>query len=275
MHDPQRKKTISYIAGYCALVTALAWIGPLLGGSPSSPGAGFVLWGAAPLLAAIMIRLATRDWSDAGLKPAIGANFRWYIVSAAALPVAMASTLLLGEAFKASSVSGFALEPYTKSFLPAFAVFFVFAIFEEFGWRGYLAPKLASIGGSSYLAYAVTAVAWASWHLPYIRELTWVYTPEDLATFIPRFYLAMFAYSILYNEIRVITGSVWPAVLMHCLANSVGHPLFAEFVVTTPGKEYLVSPTGFFMVVIVGLLGVALNQWRVRRMRLMQRQANG
>jgi membrane protease YdiL (CAAX protease family) len=178
-------------------------------------------------------------------------------------------TLLIGGVLSVSSVSGFSVAPYLETFVPAFVMFLIFAIFEEYGWRGYLVPKLASTGINPYLAYVIVGVVWATWHLPYIRELSWVYSAEDLATFIPRFYLAMLANSILLNEIRLATGSVWPAVLLHGLANAVGHPLFAEYVTIAAGKEYLVSSTGLFMIILTGLLGIALNRWRMRRQVLV------
>ena len=70
------------------------------------------------------------------------------------------------------SVSEFVMMPYLKTMLPALAVFFIFSFFEEFGWRGYLVPKLVSIGINGYLASAIVGVVWASWHLPFILELT-------------------------------------------------------------------------------------------------------
>jgi membrane protease YdiL (CAAX protease family) len=208
------------------------------------------------------MRLVTRDWSDAGFKPEIRKNALWYIIIIFAFPVMTVLTFIIGKMLSVASFSGFLMAPYIKSFLTALPIFFIFAIYEEFGWRGYLAPKLASIGINSYLGYAITGVVWATWHLPYIRELAWVYSSEDLLSFIPRFYLALFAFTILYNEIRIITGSVWPAVLMHCIMNSFGHPLAADFLTIVPGKDYLVSATGLFMIAFAGLLGIALNRWR-------------
>ena len=265
MKNSERKKTIWSIVIFSFLVMVLAFVSPLLGGSPSSPGPGFILWGIAPLLVAVLMRIVTRDWSDAGLKPAIRKNGRWYILVIFACPVMVAVTLLFGGMISASSISAFSAAPYLKFVLPGIAVFFVFAIFEEFGWRGYLVPKLASLGINVYLGYAITAVVWASWHLPIIRELSWVYSSEDLITFIPRFYLYTFAYSILWNEIRIITGSVWPAVLIHCLTNAIQHPLAADFLKIVPGMEYLVSFNGLFMIAFAGLLGVAIHRWRVRK----------
>ncbi|HEX3044022.1 MAG TPA: CPBP family intramembrane glutamic endopeptidase [Bacillota bacterium] len=268
MSDSKQQKTIWEIVIFTFLVIGLAFLGPLLGGSPSKPGPGFILWGIAPMLVAVLMRIITKDWSDAGVKLALRKNAIWYAVSILSFPIMTVFTLLIGQIISVSSFSGFEAAPYLKTFLTALPVFFIFAIFEEFGWRGYLVPKLALLGFNNYLKYAIVAVVWASWHLPYFRELSWVYSSEDLLTFIPRFYLSMFAFTILYNEIRVITGSVWPAVFMHCVMNSFGHPLIAEYLKIMPGKDYLVSSTGFFMIVFTGLLGIALNRWRMRTARV-------
>lgn len=214
---------------------------------------------------AVLLRIFTRDWSDAGLKPAIMKNIRWYIISLLAYPFMTILMLILGKILSLSSFAGFSMAAYLKTFLIALPVFFVFAIFEEVGWRGYLVPKLASIGMNDFLAYAVVAVVWATWHLPYIRELSWVYTSDSLITFIPRFYLSMFAFSILYGEIRILTGSIWPAVLMHCINNAFAHPLLADYVKIATGKEYLVSTTGLLITAFIGILGIALNRWRVKK----------
>lgn len=261
----KKKKTIRNIIIFCIAIMVLTFISPLLGGSPSKPGPGFVLWGTTPLLVAVVMRIVTRDWSDAGFKPAIRKNALWYIISILAFPVMTVLTFFIGEMISVSSFSDFSLTSYLKTFLTAIPVFFIFSIFEEFGWRGYLVSKLASTGINSYLSYAIIAVIWSTWHLPYFRELAWVYSPEDLATFIPRFYLAMFAFAILYNEIRIITGSVWPAVIMHCVMNSFGHPLTADYIKIVPGQEYLVSSTGILLIIFIGFMGIALNRWRMRK----------
>lgn len=271
MIESTRKKTIWSIVIFSVATIALAFIAPLLGGSPSSFGPGFVLWGAAPLLVAILIRTFTRDWSDSGFKPYFTRNARWYLISIIAFPIMTLLTIAIGNSASFASFSGFKLLPFLKLFLTAFSGFIIFALFEEIGWRGYLAPKLASLKMNTFLASGIVAIVWTTWHLPYIKELAWVYSSENLLSFIPRFYLAMFAFAILYNEIRILTGSVWPAVLMHCVANSFGHPLTAEFLTIAPGKDYLVSASGIFMILFAGLLGIAINRWRVRKEKLQNR----
>ncbi len=68
----------------------------------------------------------------------------------------------------------------------------------------------------------------------------------------------LFALSIIYGEIRRITGSVWPAVILHCITNAVQHPLDAEYLTIKPCMEYLVSFNGLFMTVIAFLFGIML-----------------
>ncbi len=90
-----RKKTIGSIVIFSILVLAVAFLAPLLGGSPSAMGPGFILWGAAPLLVALLMRLATRDWADAGLKPGFGRNAGWYLFGFIACPVLVRINLIV------------------------------------------------------------------------------------------------------------------------------------------------------------------------------------
>jgi len=265
VNDSERKKTVRYIVIFSVLVNVVAWIGPLLGGDPTSPGLGFLIWGTAPILVSVLMRAVTRDWSDLGAKPAVRRNVGWYFVSLLAYPVAIGVALLAGSLISASSVSEFSMGQYLQAALPAMVIFFLFALFEEVGWRGYLAPKMYSLGINVYVAHAFVAVVWASWHLPYIRELSF-YTTEGLTTYIPRFLLGAFAFSIVYGEIRILTATFWPAVIMHWVGNSIANPLVAGFVSFSEGKEYLgsVGVDGLFMIAFFGLLGVVINRWRLR-----------
>jgi len=266
MNDSERKNTIRNIVIYSILVNLVAWIAPVLGGSPSSPGLGFILWGTAPLLVSVVLRTVTRDWSDFGIKPAIRKNAWWYVVSFLAFPVLMILTLFVGVLFSISAVSEFSVGEFLQTVLTALPIFLIFAIFEEVGWRGYLSPKLDSLGINRFMGSVIVAVVWATWHMPYIRELTWVYSFENLGLFIPRYYLLCFAFSILFGEIRSITGTFWPAVLMHGVANAFGHPLAVEYVASTTGTNYIGSiSTGLILIVFVGILGTASNHWRLKK----------
>ena len=261
MNESERKKITWQIITFSVLVLVVAWIAPMFGGSPSSPGLGFILWGMAPLLTSLLIRTATKDWSDLGVNHAFGKNPRWYLVSFFGLPVLMLLTLLVGVLLSLSSVTEFSLVKFLQTFLTALPIFFIFAIFEEVGWRGYLSPKLETLGLNRFAASAIVAVVWATWHLPYIRDLTWVYSSENLASFIPRFYLVCFALSILFGALRNVTGNFWTAILIHAVGNAFGHPLAAEYIRYAAGMDFLSSiSNGLIFVVLTGLLGAIIER---------------
>lgn len=265
MTDSERRKTIRNIILFSVLVNMTAWLAPLLGGSPASMGPGFILWGLAPLLVSLVMRVVTRDWSDLGIYPALGKNIHWYLLSFLAIPALMLVALLVDVVFSLASVSGFSLGKFLQTFLTALPIFFIFAIFEEVGWRGYLSPKLASLGLNRFIAAALVGVVWASWHLPYIRELTWLNNTGNLEKFIPRFYLVCFVLSILFGEIRNASASVWSAVLIHAVMNAFGHPLSAEYVEYALRTEYLGSiSNGFIFIALVFLLGVIIHHWYLK-----------
>jgi membrane protease YdiL (CAAX protease family) len=252
-------RTLRNILTFTVLVNALAWLGPLLGGDPVEPGLGFLVWGVAPLASCLIVRAVARDWGDLGIRPGFREHWPWYLVSLLSYPAAIALALGLGAAQNVVRFQGFAWLAFGQAFVPALVIYFVFALFEEFGWRGYLAPKMYALGLNVFLAHVLIAIIWASWHLPYIRFLS-AYTSEDLGAYLPRFYLGCYAFTIVYGEIRMRTDSVWPAVAMHWFGNAIANPLVAGFVVLEPGMEALGSPgiDGLWPIVFFVCLGVGL-----------------
>lgn len=135
------RRTARWVVTFSLLVLALAFTGRSLGGSARQPGPGFVLWGATPLLVALGLRLATRDWSDLGLRPGLRGNARWYLLGFVAWPAAMIATLLVAAAAGKVRFEAFAPARFFGLALLALAGLLIPAFVEEFGWRGYLAPK--------------------------------------------------------------------------------------------------------------------------------------
>jgi membrane protease YdiL (CAAX protease family) len=268
MGTGERGRTVIKVVVFTAAVNVVAWLGPLLGGDPTSIGPGFIVWGVAPILVAFLMSFFTKDWKDFGVRPHFRSNGRFYLLSVLAYPVAIAVVLLLGTLTGASRLENFSAAAFMEVFLPLLVTFLLFAIFEEVGWRGYLASKVYSLGINRYLAHAIVGVIWASWHFPYMREL-WIHTPEGLITLLPRFIIGTFVFAIVYGEIRIRTGSFWPAVLMHWIGNSIGNTLLTGFsgkgfVSLAPGRELLGSfgVEGVFMIVLFGILGVLLAEKR-------------
>ncbi len=263
MITTNRKQSVRYIIIFFILVTVLAWLGPVLGGDPSTPGLGFLVWATAPMMAALVMKFLLRDKVSLGLKPAFKGNGRWYALSILAFPVAISIVLAMGLLLGASTISSFTVPAFAMAMLPLAVTFFIFAFFEEVGWRGYLAPKVYGLN-DTLLGHVLVGVIWASWHLPYLREL-WAHTSEGLVTLLPRFILGTIVFAVVYGEIRIRTGSVWPAVLMHWIGNTFANTLLIgsageEFVSFVPGKEWLGSfgVEGVLVIVLFGLLGGVL-----------------
>jgi len=257
--------SIRNIIIFTILVNGLAWLGPLLGGDPSTPGLGFLLWGIAPIASALVIKIILRDPVSLGFRPSFKGNGRWYALSILVFPVTIAIVLGLGLVFSSTTIRNFTLPIFISAMIPLAVTYLIFALFEEVGWRGYLSPKMYGLN-DGLIGHCVIGLIWASWHIPYFREL-WSHTSEELVTLLPRFLLGTIVLAVVYGEIRIRTGSVWPAVLMHWVGNSIANPLVAGFVLFSAGKEYLgsVGVDGLFMIAFFGLLGVAINRWRSRK----------
>ena len=264
------KQAIRNIIIFTILVNGIAWLGPLLGGNPTRIGPGFLVWATAPLVSALVMKFLLRDEVSLGFKPRIRGNVRWYILSVLAFPVGIAVVLALGLLLGASTIRSFTFPAFVTVMTPLAVTFFIFAFFEEVGWRGYLSPKVYGLN-QSLLGHVLVGLIWASWHLPYLRDL-WAHTSEGLVTLLPRILLGTIVFAVVYGEIRIRTGSVWPAVLMHWIGNTIANTLLtgfagAGFVALVPGMEWFGSfgVEGVLVIAIFGLLGSVLYLKRQRQ----------
>lgn len=97
---------------------------------------------------------------------------------------------------------------------------------EEFGWRGYLFPKLIPLGAPA--AVIISGALWALWHVPgYL-----IYTNNGWISFLLFAGTATFG-SALLCWLRLRARSVWPAAIFHEAYNNQG-----------PALAGLLTPTG-------------------------------
>ncbi|UGS25852.1 CPBP family intramembrane metalloprotease [Microbacterium resistens] len=98
--------------------------------------------------------------------------------------------------------------------VPVFLLQSVFAIGEEFGWRGWLATRAASWG--FWRLSVISGLVWIVWHLPVLAVIG-----DRLLWDIVIYYAGMLPWAPLLLALRWRSGSVWPAVLTHGAINSV------------------------------------------------------
>jgi membrane protease YdiL (CAAX protease family) len=136
-----------------------------------------------------------------------------------------------------------------------------FALGEELGWRGFLVPKLAerlSFTGTA----VVSGIIWASWHMPLI-----IFADYNGGT--PTLYsIACFAVMVVGISfplawLRLRSGSVWPAALLHASHNLFIQGFFDTVTVDTGPTKYLLSEFGAVLAlaaVVTGWLFWRLDQ---------------
>lgn len=137
---------------------AIGWIGrgwDVLLGNPSAEGLGILLWIGTPLVISLLLRAFAGDgWRDLGIKPNLKGNALWYVVAILIYPAATACILLVGSGLGLISFpnpSQSTLVLFFQAFALALLPNILKNFFEETAWRGYLAPKVHSLGLNDYV----------------------------------------------------------------------------------------------------------------------------
>jgi membrane protease YdiL (CAAX protease family) len=102
---------------------------------------------------------------------------------------------------------------------------------EEFGWRGYLQPRL--FPGQPLAAAAATGIIWGVWHYP---VLVMGYNfPEHRAAGLLVFPVSTMFVSVIFGWLLSRSRSVWAPSLAHASLNAVGGTL-TVFLYPDPGQ---------------------------------------
>jgi membrane protease YdiL (CAAX protease family) len=281
MIGSRRKQTVRNLVIFAIISVSIGWVGLWLNRlmSNAAPGQslGMLLWLVVPALTGVLLRAVGGDgWSDSGLRPSLKENLGWYAFSLLIYPACIALILGLGYRTGAVSFTGLATVGW-GTFLgligAALLAGFVKNIFEEFAWRGYLTPRLDSLGWGVGRSSALVGVIWGAWHLPYWYGFLALadfkaYTGLNLAAFVPLAFVAFIPAAFAFGELRRATGSVWPTVVMHTVGNAVILTLLLNRLIEfksglasalfTPGME------GLLIMVLWTLIGFGIYRRRTR-----------
>ncbi|MFH1851551.1 MAG: CPBP family intramembrane glutamic endopeptidase [Candidatus Neomarinimicrobiota bacterium] len=279
MSFPNNKTTIRNLAIFIIAVLAIGWIGrglDILMGNPSSESLGMLLWLITPLLVSVLLRSFAGDgWKDFGIKPNFKGNLPWYIIALLVYPLLTIIVLIIGRGSGLISFPNFSqntLWLILQTFALGMLSQFIKNIFEEAAWRGYLAPKVYSLRMNDYIGHLIVGFVWGAWHIPYYLfyldpAILQNFTVLKLAIFIPLSIVVMIVWGIVYGEIRLLTNSIWPAVLMHTVEDAFLNQLFTErHIQIIPGTDWLISPVnGLISILLFLATGIGLRQLRKRK----------
>ncbi|HKJ59870.1 MAG TPA: CPBP family intramembrane glutamic endopeptidase [Halobacteriales archaeon] len=269
------------VGGYIALTGGLESDAVLLSGTPVTRtlvllAVGY-MWG--PAVGNVVARLATGEGrANLYLQPRIRRGWPYWL-AAWLLPVAL--TLVgaavyfgvLGE-FSLVAVEGLYAQfvDATGVQLPGGATGFValqvgqaillaplinslFAFGEEFGWRGYLLPKLLPLGERR--AALAVGVVWGVWHWPIIAMRYNYGSNYPGAPWLGLLAMVWFsvATGVFLDWVTLRGASVWPAAIGHAAINGIaGLGLF--FVEGNPLLVLGPAPTGVVASIAWTLLAV-------------------
>ncbi len=274
--NKDKKNTIRNLTIFTITVLSVGWIGhglDVLLGNPSSGSLGMLLWIITPLGACFVLRsFAGGGWKDFGIKLNFKGNQLGYSIAILVFPIVTALILIIGKVTGFILFSDFspgALGIFLRVFVLALLPGFFKNIFEEFAWRGYLTPKVHSLRLNDYAGHLIVGLIWAFWHIPYFlffldRALLRGYTTLNLATFIPLALVTIMSYSLVYGEIRLLTNSIWPVLLMHAIEDALVNPILVEgFVKIKPGMDFFFSPgVSILVIIFFTTIGVFLHKLR-------------
>jgi hypothetical protein len=279
IQNQNNRITVRNLAIFIIVVLAIGWIGrglDLLMGNLAPESLGMLLWLITPFGFSLLLRAFAGDgWKDFGIKPNFRGNAAWYVIALLVYPVLTALVLVIGSGLGLITFPNFSLNALGL-ILQAFALGllpqFIKNIFEEGAWRGYLAPKIYSLRLNDFVGHLIVGLVWGAWHIPYYlffldRAFIQDFTTLDLTAFIPLSIVAMISWAMVYGEIRLLTNSIWPALLMHMVEDAYLIQLFTEHhIQITPGMDWLVSPmNGLISIFFFIAIGVGLRQLRKRK----------
>ena len=256
-----KRNVIIYIIG----VLLLSSLGGLLS-LVVNPGL-MLLFAVSPLLMMLILRIFAGDgWGDAGLRPKFRPGWPWYLFALFVYPITIAFVLALGGVYGLTTLNGDwkSLLPLLLTGLAAqFIPRMLFAVFEEWGWRGYLEPRLAALDVPDLPRHLLVGLVWAAWHVPMI--LTTDYTRLPYWVFFPLFLIGVLLSAVVYGQLRQASGTVWTSVLMHGTANTVAWAILTNNLVTINNKLLAnISPESIFSI----LLWLLLAGWMLSRRKV-------
>jgi len=134
------------------------------------------------------------------------------------------------------------------------------ALGEEIGWRGLLVPELVRVSDFTVTAL-IGGVIWALYHVPAVLFADYN-SAAPLWYGILCFTVMVVGASVIMAWIRLRSGSVWTAMLLHAAHNVFIQMIFTPLTTDTGVTEYVIDEFGAGLAIVYAV--VAFVFWRMR-----------
>jgi len=137
---------------------------------------------------------------------------------------------------------------------------------EEIGWRGLLVPEMYKMTSFNRTAL-ITGAIWTLWHMPLI-----LFADYNLPG-VPKWYaMTMFTamvmgLSFLFAWLRIQSGSLWPAAVLHASHNLFVQSIFTPLTAQTSLTPYIIDEFGIGLA-LTGLV-IAFILWKRQRKTIL------
>jgi membrane protease YdiL (CAAX protease family) len=279
MRDTDRRPIPIYLL-LTLLFSSVFWFLIIKSGHLGSGGGAYVaslMWcpASAALLTCVILRRGVRGlgwkWGDSRYQAMS------YLIPLGYATVAYLAVWITGlggfynEKFVNAVGARFGLGPLSPSV--AIALYFFFsattgvvrgcasALGEEIGWRGFLVPELAKRTGFTATAL-ISGCIWSLWHYPIL-----IFADYNAGT--PAWYgltcftVMVIGLGFIFAWLRLKSGSLWTAVLLHGSHNLFVQAFFDPITADTGRTKYIIGEFGAALPITVAL--VAVYFWKRRR----------
>lgn len=265
-----KRDTITLMVFVIVTITAGGFgfvLDQILTEQPEGNSLGMGLWLVLPFLTGVVLRLVNRDMKQIGVCPNFKNHGIWYAVSVFTFPCTTLLCVLIAKAVGGLTVGQVAPGALFILILTTFLANCVKNIFEEFAWRGCLVPYLEKTGMNDWVLYLTSGLIWGVWHITYYL----FFLPDDYFTQVSRPWMViagiilMILWSPLFVELRRLTNSVWPCVILHSMEDAVPTMLFVTanvFQIEDELSVILDPVSGIVPTVLMLFIGLSLRKYR-------------
>jgi uncharacterized protein len=120
-----------------------------------------------------------------------------------------------------TGLAGFGARPSVGMIVPfavGLMIGLVLAAGEEIGWRGYMLTRLIDAGVPRPVL--ASGLIWALWHVPLVLGGVYAAGPSQ-ALSAALIVVSITSFGFVISRLRLETGSVWPAIVLHAAWNRI------------------------------------------------------